>query len=349
MHIDQTVQYLIQVALRHEATDVHFIPRKKDYIVQIRSGGINYSIKRLPIPMMERIISYLKFSSAIDISERRAPQSGSMNYYINNNEIHLRISTLPTHLQNESIAIRLFPSNRKLPIDKTVVFPHSIQNFFQTVQLNQGLLLLSGPTGSGKSSTMHMLGEYCSISLNRRVITVEDPVEIHNENFIQVQINEKSGLTYDHALKAILRHDPDVILIGEIRDEYTAKMAIRASLTGHFVIATLHANHSVGCLSRLLDLKISLIELQQTIVMISSQRLVRAYCPFCKGICHIYCKSLATKQFAIYEQLFGQTLEQMMQTYPKEEIQFPVLKDLLRKGIALGYIDEKEFIYEIKQ
>src|SRR5699024_10950848 len=114
MHIDQTVQHLIQLALRHEATDVHFIPRKKDYIVQIRSGGINYSIKRLPIPMMERIISYLKFSSAIDISEKRAPQSGSMNYYINNNEIHLRISTLPTHLQNESIAIRLFPSNRKL-------------------------------------------------------------------------------------------------------------------------------------------------------------------------------------------------------------------------------------------
>lgn len=349
MHIDQTVQYLIQVALRYDATDLHFIPRKKDYIVQIRSGGINHSIKRLPIPMMERIISYLKFSSAIDISEKRVPQSGSMNYYINHKEIYLRISTLPTHLQNESIAIRLFHSNRQFSIEKTVVFPHSIQRFLQTVQLNQGLLLLSGPTGSGKSSTMHMLGEYCSTTFNRRVITVEDPVEMHNEHFIQVQINEKSGLTYEHALKAILRHDPDVILIGEIRDENTAKMAIRASLTGHFVIATLHANHSVGCISRLLDFNISLVDLQQTIVMISSQRLVQAYCPFCNGKCHMYCQSLLTKQYAIYEQLFGQTLEHIMKRYPNGEIKFPVLKDLLRKGIALGYIDEKEFIYEITQ
>lgn len=204
-----------------------------------------------------------------------------------------------------------------------------------------GLIILTGPTGSGKTTTLYSIMNETAHLLHRNVITLEDPIEKESESILQVQVNEKAGVTYSTGLKAILRHDPDIIIVGEIRDAETAKIAIRASLTGHLVLSTMHTRDAKGAIYRLMEFGVSLLEIQQTLVAVSAQRLVELTCPFCEGVCSPYCFSEGRlKRASVFELLTGSALTKVMNG---ENASYKSLRQVIRKGIALGYIKDTEY------
>ncbi|MGV3464116.1 MAG: ATPase, T2SS/T4P/T4SS family, partial [Heyndrickxia sp.] len=230
--------------------------------------------------------------------------------------------------------------------DRMSLFPNSAKKLMSLLTHSHGLLLFTGPTGSGKSTTMYTLVEKCANKDMRNVITLEDPVEIKNELFLQVQVNEKAGITYSNGLKAILRHDPDIIIVGEIRDHETAEIAVRAALTGHLVLSTLNTTAAKGAIYRLLEFGIKQSEMEQTLIGIAAQRLVTLHCPFCGEQCSKYCPRYHEKRrAAVYELLYGKSLKHVLEEVSGEEIsyQYVTLRETLRKGIALGYISKQEY------
>ncbi len=227
---------MIGEAFSSDATDVHVIPRTKDYLIQFRKLGVLVPFQTIDPDQAERLIAHLKFMASMDIGEKRKPQSGSFSLTVRNTPLSLRISTLPTTHLKESLVIRILPQKYQIPIDKMSLYPSSAKKLLALLMYSHGLILFTGPTGSGKTTTLYSLVHHCSAALNRNVITLEDPVEKMYEDMVQIQVNEKAGITYSTGLKAILRHDPDIIMVGEIRDRETAEIAIRASLTGHSVI-----------------------------------------------------------------------------------------------------------------
>lgn len=235
MSIEKIVELLLSHALNNKVTDVHIVPRRHDYHVQFRQFGRIYPHRNLSSKTGERLISHLKFMSTLDISEKRKPQSGSFQLNLSKQLVSLRISTLPTSLSKESLVIRILPNDDQISLDQLSLFPSSLKKLLALIQHSHGMIIFTGPTGSGKSTTMYTLVEHCANKLMRNVITLEDPVEKQSDSFLQVQVNEKAGITYSTGLKAILRHDPDIILVGEIRDGETAQIAVRAALTGHSV------------------------------------------------------------------------------------------------------------------
>ncbi|MEX5519762.1 ATPase, T2SS/T4P/T4SS family [Bacillus cereus] len=202
-------------------------------------------------------------------------------------------------------------------------------------------------TGSGKTTTMYALLEVIRKKKTRRIITLEDPVEKRSDDVLQIQINEKAGLTYETGLKAILRHDPDIILVGEIRDEETAKIAIRASLTGHLVMTTLHTNDAKGAIIRFIDYGITRQEIEQSLLAVAAQRLVELKCPFCRGKCSTLCKSMRqVRQASIYELLYGYELKQALKEADGECVTYKheTLESSIRKGYALGFLEEDVYV-----
>lgn len=187
-----------------------------------------------------------------------------------------RVSTLPSVFLKESLIIRLLLQNHTFPLTSLSYSKHAAEMLMELVKHRQGLLCFTGATGSGKSTSLYSLIHYCSSELNRHVISLEDPVENNQANLLQIQVNERAGVTYATGLKAILRHSPDIIMIGEIRDKETAKIAIEASLTGHLVVTTIHAKDSVNCLYRFMDLGVSVEELRQTVVGVVAQTLFQS-------------------------------------------------------------------------
>jgi len=202
-------------------------------------------------------------------------------------------------------------------------------------------------TGSGKTTTMYALLEVIRKKKTRRIITLEDPVEKRSDDVLQIQINEKAGLTYETGLKAILRHDPDIILVGEIRDEETAKIAIRASLTGHLVMTTLHTNDAKGAIIRFMDYGITRQEIEQSLLAVAAQRLVELKCPFCRGKCSTLCKSMRqVRQASIYELLYGYELKQALKEADGECVTYKheTLESSIRKGYALGFLEDDVYV-----
>lgn len=208
---------------------------------------------------------------------------------------------------------------------------------------SHGLIVFTGPTGSGKTTTLYSLLNACNDKINRNVITLEDPIEKHADHILQVQVNEKAGITYASGLRAILRHDPDIIMVGEIRDEETAKVAIRAALTGHLVLTTMHTKDAKGAIYRLLEFNVPMQEIQQTVVAIAAQRLLMLRCPFCEGECIPLCKRYRkAKRVSVYELLYGQALSTVLDEAKGKRVNYtyPTLHNLIKKGIALGYLPE---------
>ncbi|OAK75341.1 competence type IV pilus ATPase ComGA [Lederbergia galactosidilytica] len=346
MSIEKIAESLVSQALYYQATDIHVVPRSTDYLVQFRIHGILTSHKKIPIQMGERIISHLKFLASMDIGEKRKPQSGSLQSYFSGILTSLRISTLPTAKAKESIVIRILHHKKILSQQKLSLFPNSMRMLQSFMKQAHGLVLFTGPTGSGKSTSMFTLADYCSKQLNRRVISLEDPVEQQNDHFVQVQVNEKAGMSFHNGLKAVLRHDPDVILIGEIRDAETAFIAIRAAMTGHLVLSTMHTRDAKGALYRFLEFGVKHHDLQQTLLAITSQRLVKLRCPFCGFECSKYCiRSQTMKRTGIYELLHGQFLQAAIEELKGGDIISLSLSlpKLIAKGVALGYISEVEY------
>lgn len=272
--IETKTEQLLLKACHFGASDLHLVPTEHNYAIMFRKYGSFIPAGELPNDIGIRIISYFKFLSSLDISEKRKPQSGSFQRVLQDNLFAFRVSTLPSSFAKESLAIRLLRQNYALPLTSLCYTGTAATQLCTLVEQRQGLLLFSGATGSGKTTSLYSLVHYCSTSLARHVISLEDPVESSQEQLLQIQVNERAGVSYATGLKAILRHSPDVIMIGEIRDKETAKIAMEASLTGHLVLSTIHAKDTVNCLYRLLDLGLSLEELRQTLIGVVAQTLI---------------------------------------------------------------------------
>lgn len=344
--IEETVEELLGTALSLQATDIHFIPRKHSYTIHMRSKGRLAPHGELSVREGERLISHFKFMSSLDIGEKRKPQSGSFHFDHSNLSLSLRISTLPTVLSRESLVMRLLPQQNILDLSQLSLFPDSLQKLLSLVSHAHGLIIFTGPTGSGKTTTLYSLIQHSVKELGRNVITLEDPVERNHDEWLQIQVNEKAGITYSTGLKAILRHDPDVIMVGEIRDEETARMAIRASLTGHLVLTTMHTRDAKGAVFRLLEFGLQWHEIQQTLIGVTAQRLVTILCPSCGEHGSVYCPcNRERRQAAVYEVLQGSSLQAVLKEAKGEDstASYPLLKHALRKGIALGYLSQTEY------
>lgn len=265
---------LLEQAVQKGATDIHFVPADQSYDIHLNYGSKLMKIGSLPPQLANRMISFYKFLSSLDISDKRKPQSGSFHKKMFEENFSFRVSTIPAIHYQESVVIRIQKHNHIMPINRLCLQEDWAYMLKRASAMQQGLILLSGPTGSGKTTTMYSLTAHCFRTLNRHVISIEDPVENQHAHLLQIQVNESAGITYATGLKAILRHSPDVIMLGEIRDSETAKIAVTASLTGHLVFSTVHAKDPVGTIYRMLDFGVSLEELRQTVICVASQRLI---------------------------------------------------------------------------
>ena len=274
--VEQKCEQLLLKAYNFGASDLLLVPESVHYRIYFRKYDRLLQAGELPHDLAERMISFYKFLAALDISERRKPQSGAFHKAMEQDQYAFRVSTLPSVFLKESLIIRLLLQNHTFPLTSLSYSKHAAEMLMELVKHRQGLLCFTGATGSGKSTSLYSLIHYCSSELNRHVISLEDPVENNQANLLQIQVNERAGVTYATGLKAILRHSPDIIMIGEIRDKETAKIAIEASLTGHLVVTTIHARDSVNCLYRFIDLGVSVEELRQTVVGIVAQTLFQS-------------------------------------------------------------------------
>ncbi|MBE3569770.1 MAG: type II/IV secretion system protein [Bacillales bacterium] len=327
------------------ATDIHFEPKTHGYQIQLRTHGMLTPYRKLTVKEGERLISQFKYMASMDISEKRKPQSGSLILETEKGKIALRVSTLPSVLQRESLAIRLSPQKAAIDVGRLSLFPNSVKKLLALLHYSHGLIIFTGPTGSGKTTTLYSLVSHSTSQFNRKVITLEDPVERQNDSWLQLQVNEKAGLTYSSGLKAILRHDPDIVIVGEIRDEETARITMRAALTGHLVLTTMHTKDAKGAIYRLLEFGIEWNDIQQTLVAVSAQRLVRLLCPFCGESCSPYCPSqFRQKRATVYEIISGAVLQEVLKEAVGKEgrYRYPTLKQLIRKGIGLGFLADYE-------
>ncbi|PTI40538.1 competence type IV pilus ATPase ComGA [Staphylococcus casei] len=259
---------VINKAIDSETTDVHFIPSEQEVYIKFRIQDSLILQDTIQLELYRKLLTYMKYQAGLDVSNHNTAQSGRYIYKMKQ-LFYLRISTLPLSLGNESCVIRIIPQYFQKQSHGS-----GIKSLYSLMNKKQGLILFSGPTGSGKSTLMYHMVMYAKEQLDLNIITVEDPVEQLIKGVTQVSINEKAGINYETSFKAILRCDPDVILIGEIRDASIAKYVIQASLSGHLVLSTIHANDCKGALLRLREMNISVQEICQSIKSIINQRLV---------------------------------------------------------------------------
>ena len=344
LSVEKLAESIVNEAVLAAATDIHFIPKSNYGSILFRITHQLIPQQKLQLDELERLISYFKFKASMDIGEKRRPQNGAFSLIIQEQVIGLRLSTLPS-TYSESLVIRLLPQEEFIPIHQLSIFPNSTKHLLSLMKLTNGLIIFTGPTGSGKTSTLYTLLRYSSRIYARNVITLEDPVEKNSEDLLQVQVNEKAGITYSTGLKAILRHDPDVIMVGEIRDSETAKIAVRASLTGHLVLTTMHTRNAKGAIHRLLEFGVNFNEIEQTLVAIAAQRLVHLICPFCHGICSEFCTRKTKNRSTVFEILSGEVLKEAIQEGKgvKMKKKYSSLHDVIAKGIAYGFVHESEF------
>ncbi len=275
------VNSIIERGAGNGASDIHIEPMADELKVRMRIDGVLHEILTVPKQLQSSVISRIKIMVDMDISERRIPQDGRANVRVRGRDYDLRVSTLPTKY-GEKIVIRFLEKSEALLTKQGIGLSGShLEEYTRLIHNPNGVILICGPTGSGKSTTMYtMISELNREEVN--LVTLEDPIEYDMPGVNQVQINEKVGMTFASGLRAILRQDPDIIAIGEIRDGETAQIAMRSAITGHLVLSTLHTNSSIATLSRLMDIGVEPYIINSAVKGIISQRLVRRLCPFCK-------------------------------------------------------------------
>lgn len=275
------VNCLISHAIRQGASDIHIEPKEDHTKIRYRIDGVLFDAMKPPASMHSAVISRIKIMSNLDISERRIPQDGRIAAVVGGQEIDLRVSTLPTSY-GEKVVIRVLDSKSILRgLEQLGMSPDALAKFKDEIERPHGIILVTGPTGSGKTTTLYSaLNQMDGQTMN--VSTVEDPVEYHLGFTNQVQVNEKAGLTFGAALRSLLRQDPDIIMVGEIRDSETARIAVQAALTGHLVLSTLHTNDAPSSVTRLVDIGIEPYLIAASLNSILAQRLVRKICQKCK-------------------------------------------------------------------
>ncbi|BBN99086.1 competence type IV pilus ATPase ComGA [Sporolactobacillus terrae] len=331
---------LLKRAHESGASDLHFTPREKDTLVELRINGYLYELSVLKPSSAEQIINHFKFCCGMDIGERRLPQSGGMRVVINHDLVYLRASILPT-ANEESLVIRLLPQQTELPIDDLTVFEEAKKALCSLLSYDSGLILISGPTGSGKTTTLYSILSTLQRRYRARVITIEDPIEKKNDAFVQMEVNEKAHFTYAEGFRALLRHDPDILMIGEIRDEETARIAIRAALSGHLVLSTVHASNAVTTLQRMAELGIARFDLKETLVAVIAERLVTIQCPNCGQVCNPECPHRHhPKRTGLFEILAGMPLHDYLSGRQSRtaSLSYKTIEDYLEEGIESGWI-----------
>lgn len=279
--VTRAVNTILEYAARLNASDIHIEPREKFVVVRYRVDGMLQEVMRLPKSIHPALISRVKILSNLKIDEHRVPQDGRFDINMENREIDLRVSISPI-IYGEKVVIRLLDKSASLiTLERLGLTGHAYKLIEEGSKKPWGMILATGPTGSGKSTSLYaILSKINAVSVN--IITLEDPVEYHIEGINQIQVNPKVGLTFASGLRSILRQDPNIIMVGEIRDRETADLAVQAALTGHVVLSTLHTNNAAGVLPRLLDMKIEPFLIASTVNTVIGQRLIRKICPKCK-------------------------------------------------------------------
>jgi type II secretory ATPase GspE/PulE/Tfp pilus assembly ATPase PilB-like protein len=280
--------HLIGEADRLDASDVHIEPYsdRKDTVVRFRVDGTCFTYMKIPAAYRSAMVSRIKIMANLDIAERRKPQDGKIKFKTGHNQhIELRVATLPTSGGNEDVVLRLLTAKESMSLDAMDFMPPTLGAIKALAEKPHGLILSVGPTGSGKTTTLHALLKHIN-SDERKIWTVEDPIEITQDGLRQVQVHQKIGLTFAAAMRAFLRADPDVIMVGEMRDKETADIAIEASLTGHLVLSTLHTNSAVETVVRLLDLGCDPFNFADAMLGVLAQRLCKRICSQCKESYH---------------------------------------------------------------
>ncbi|SHG66410.1 type II secretion system protein E (GspE) [Thermosyntropha lipolytica DSM 11003] len=279
--IIRMVNAILNQAVQGRCSDIHLEPQEGDMRVRFRVDGELYEVLHIPKASEPAVVSRLKIMAGMDIAEKRVPQDGRFSLNIEGREIDFRASTLPT-AYGEKVVLRILDRASALNrIEQLGLTPQNQERLLRLAKRPHGMLIVTGPTGSGKTSTLYaLLNEINSIDKN--IITLEDPVEYTLAGINQVQINVKAGLTFASGLRSVLRQDPDIIMVGEIRDNETAELAVKAALTGHLVLSTLHTNSAAGTVARLLDMGIEGFLLSSSLIGIVSQRLVRKLCTNCR-------------------------------------------------------------------
>ncbi|HBA88436.1 MAG TPA: type II secretion system protein E [Geobacter sp.] len=280
-NIISAVEFLLQYAFDQRASDIHIEPKRDKSLVRLRVDGVLHNVHVIPKQLHPPIVSRIKMLSRMDLAEKRRPQDGRIKTNHHEKEVELRVSTLPVAF-GEKVVIRIFdPDVLMQELDCIGFYPREYQLYSAFLARPNGIILVTGPTGSGKTTTLYSsLRTLSSPEVN--IVTVEDPIEMVMEEFNQVGVQGAIGVTFDKVLRNVLRQDPDIIMIGEIRDKETAENAVQAALTGHLVLSTLHTNDAPSSITRLIDLGVPPFLISSTVIGIIAQRLVRKICPSCR-------------------------------------------------------------------
>lgn len=304
-HVVSAVDFLLNYAFDQHASDIHIEPKRETSLIRFRIDGVIHNIHVIPKPLHAPIVSRIKMLSRMDLAEKRRPQDGRIKTNFSNKDIELRVSTVPVAF-GEKVVIRVFDPDILLQeLDSMGFYPRELNLYNSFLRRPNGIILVTGPTGSGKTTTLYSsLRSLSSPEVN--IVTVEDPIEMVMEEFNQIGVQQGIGVSFDSILRNILRQDPDIIMIGEIRDRETAENAVQAALTGHLVLSTLHTNDSASTIIRLLDLGVPPFLISATVLGIVAQRLVRKICPHCKKIRNLSkdeCDylQLTEKSYAVWE------------------------------------------------
>ncbi len=275
------VDLVLVQAVRQGASDIHVEPQEKQVRIRYRIDGTLYNVMTAPKHVQAAGVSRIKIMANMNIAERRLPQDGRIEVRVDGREIDLRVSTIPTVL-GEKVVMRILDKRTALVgIDRLGLMGEDIQRFEGLITKPYGIILITGPTGSGKTTSLYaILNRLNKTEVN--IITIEDPIEYQLQGISQVQVNPKAGLTFATGLRSFLRQDPDSIMVGEIRDEETARIAIHAALTGHLVLTTLHTNDAAGAVTRMVDMGIEPFLVSSSVIGVAAQRLVRLLCPYCR-------------------------------------------------------------------
>ena len=276
------VNSVIQRAIRDGASDIHIEPARHRSRIRLRIDGVLYEFSTLNADLHPSLVSRLKVMANLDIAERRLPQDGRIQVHTRGKQVDLRFSSLPG-LFGEKVVLRVLDKNESLlDLNKLGMLDQNLDAYKRLLSKSFGLILATGPTGSGKTTSLYAALNYLN-SIEKNIVTIEEPVEYQMEIINQNEVRENIGLTFDAILKHVLRQDPDIIMVGEIRDRETAEIAVQAALTGHLVLSTLHTNHAIGAISRMIDMGVEPYLLSSALIGVIGQRLVRTVCPSCKS------------------------------------------------------------------
>lgn len=276
----KALDMLLEFAVAEEASDIHIEIEERDTIVRFRVDGFLHDVLTLPKEIQAALVARIKILANLKIDEHRIPQDGRFKFEINDEFISLRVSILPS-FYGENVVMRvLHESKRPLSLEEVGLVGRGLNLLKQNMKRSHGMILVTGPTGSGKTTTLYSVLNLLN-SITIKICTLEEPVEYAIQRINQIQINPKVGMTFASGLRSLLRHDPDIIMVGEVRDQETANMAIHSALTGHLVLSTLHTNSALGAIPRLLDMEVEGFLVASTLNLVIAQRLVRRICPSC--------------------------------------------------------------------